>query len=304
MELQEFDNSIVMPTPQNLMQVLNETANDTQEHHDDPDDLLSRGFNIDGASPDITIDTIDPHDIDNSNHSNGNSNDLKVNQKTRTRSSSLLVEDDKKNMTTKIAATTTNTIKNNDKALTYRNIYGNDNKGHDNYPSSFYKRLIYSKHAEQISNINRITKKKGGGGLLKGVTSNKVVDSDQANDDDISREAAESEMTWLLSGMGRWNIKMEVEANRSYEQTNSSIIESKKALKIRDLYMPAAMISTTSPRINVDAASEANEIFSLDLSNKWQHKGTTVATIINTTIIIIIIIQCSGRRLPNSINDC
>ena len=111
-------------------------------------------------------------------------------------------------------------------------------------------------------------------GLLKGVTSNKV-DAEQGNDDDISREAAESEMTWLLSGMGRWNIKMEAEVtNRMYEQAN--MIDSKKVIRTKEIYMPAAQISTTSPRINVDAASEANEIFSLNLTNKWHYKGNIV----------------------------
>jgi hypothetical protein len=103
------------------------------------------------------------------------------------------------------------------------------------------------------------------------VTSNKV-DVEQGIDDDITREAAESEMTWLLSGMGRWNIKMEAEVtNRMYEHANT--IDPRRVMRTKDIYMPAAQISTTSPRINVDAASEANEIFSLNLTNKWHYKG-------------------------------
>jgi len=113
-------------------------------------------------------------------------------------------------------------------------------------------------------------------GLLKGVTSNKV-DVEQGNDDDIHREAAESEMTWLLSGMGRWNIKMEAEVtNRMYEHAN--VIDPKKVTRTKEIYMPAAQISTTSPRINVDAASEANEIFSLNLTNKWHYKGNITSS--------------------------
>ena len=112
-------------------------------------------------------------------------------------------------------------------------------------------------------------------GLLKGVTSNKA-DLEQANDDDASREAVEGEMTWLLSGLGRWNIKMEAQAtNRMYEQVNTNV-DSKKVLRPKEVYMPAAQISTTSPRINVDAASEANEIFSLNLTNKWNYKGIII----------------------------
>ena len=61
MELQEFDNSIVMPTPQNLMQVLNDTVTDREQHGDDLDDLANRGnFCSGGNSPDITT-----HNVEN-----------------------------------------------------------------------------------------------------------------------------------------------------------------------------------------------------------------------------------------------
>lgn len=274
MELQEFDNSIVMPTPQNLMHVLNETATDREHHSDELEDLASRGDFIFGNSPDVTFDSIEPQDIDVNTMNTTTTNDVRLNPNVRTRTSSSL---------------------NGDENNKNRNANENDYSD-DCYPSSFYKRLIYSKHAQQISNvINRATKKKGGGiksiavllssltllqlGILKGVTSNKV-DFEQTNDDEIGKEeAAESEITWLLSGMGRWNIKMEAQAAiRSYEPTNNNIVDFKK-VRVKEV-MPAAQISTTSPRINVDAASEAHEIFSLNLTNKWHYKGTVIHVII------------------------
>ena len=149
-----------MPTPQNLLHVLNDTIAD-REHSDESDDLATRGgFLADSNSPDITLDNIDQqHDNDPIGTSTGNANnETKVNQNIRSRTSSSFIEEDKSIINV--------TNKNNDKTLSYRNVYDDDmtHEGNDNYyPSSFYKRLIYSKHAQQISNAPRASKKKTGG---------------------------------------------------------------------------------------------------------------------------------------------
>lgn len=279
MELQEFDNSIIMPTPQNLFQALSDNVENND--HDEPADLLATSIVTEDL--DITMDSAEGSVCEN---------DTKGNQKGRTRTSSNLVEQENK---------VTNEVVSSSLTLSYRSIYENDNDNLDDeangYPSSFYKRLIYSKTARQITNANKMNKKKMG--LLKAV-SNRL--ENELNNDDDKEDAIENEMTWLLSGTGRWNIKMELEAKERVQGLGlANITNYSKKINFKDLYMPAAQISTTSPRINVDAAYEANEIFSLNLSNKWQYvvdEGNPIASmIVNSIESLLVTGSKSGIRL-------
>jgi len=284
MELQEFDNSIIMPTPQNLFQAL---ENAEMDEHDEPADLLATSVITDDL--DMTMDSAE---------GSVSENEVKYIQKTRTRTSSNLVEQENNN-NNKVS----NEVVSSSLSLSYRSIYENDNDNFSDqangYPSSFYKRLIYSKTARQITNSNKNNKKKVG--LLK--TASNKNDSELTNDDD-REDAIENETTWLLSGTGRWNIKMELEAKERVQGlgvTAAAATNHSKKISYKEVYMPAAQISTTSPRINVDAAYEANEIFSLNLSNKWQYvidEGNPITSMmVNSIESLLVTGSKSGVRL-------